>query len=66
MKEYELKKEELEEFETLSDKELVDVWKRFYSRGKRIKKDAVEFSRCAVIANYAMKLHQENLKSAVA
>ena len=50
-----------EEMDKMDDKDLVSVWKRFFSKSKRYKKDSKENLDALEIANYALALHRKNL-----
>lgn len=50
------------QLEDMDDKEIVEVWKIYISKAKNFPKNSKEFKINSDIADYAMKLHKENIK----
>lgn len=55
-------KAHIEQMESMEDKELIDVWKVYFSKAKNHKKASKEYDENMAIAEYAMKLHKKNLE----
>lgn len=65
-KELEISLEHKKEIDSMEDNQLVETWKVYISKAKRLKETTKEGEIAKTIANYAMKRHKENRMQMIA